>query len=261
MRTTSRLVGFLLACAGLTMTGCDALDPGGALLYVFSTHHATPENGSFPNRGDDEAPRVFENDSGWEVTLLESYITIEAVTIVTCGGRELPLQMFWGPCPEDLRAKDLETLTVAGRELEPGDYCDLIVDYGRYHMPVIEPGTEDTRHAIPPNSAVDGATVFFAGGARQNAGEDAVPFQLRGTVEQRLTLDLRTVDGGKPFHVARHEDFPKELTVSKTYDRFFDGVDFSDFDASALEGEFDGVLEEQTRVQVGTIVQIDGNDG
>ncbi len=262
MRTTPRTIGLIMACAaGSLTTGCDALDPGGALLYVFSTHHASPVDGSFPNRGDDQAPRVFDTDMGWQVTMLEAYITIEAVTLVSCGGRELPLKMFWGPCPEDLRGEDLETLTVAGLELEPGDYCELIVDYGRYQMPVIQPGQEDTRHDIPDNTDVDGTTIYMLGGARRDAEMEQIPFSLRGTQELRVELDLTAVDGGGPLHVARHEDFPKELLVSKTYDRFFDGVDFDAFDAGEVAGDLDAVLADQTRVQVGTVVQVPGDEG
>lgn len=238
--------------------GCDALQPGGALLYVFSTHHATPEDGTFPARGEDNQPRVFESDAGWNITLVESFVTIEQVTLVSCSGNEHPLNMFWGPCPEDLRVQDLQTLTVAGRKVDPGDYCELIVDYGRYTMPVIEPGSEDTRHTVPQNDAVDGTTVYLRGGASLPGQEAPLEeFELRGTQSQRVSLDLSTVEDGTPLTIDHTEDFPKELTISKTYDRFFDGIDFSSYDKRELEDELTAVLEDQTRVQVGQEVLID----
>lgn len=237
--------------------GCDALQPGGALLYVFSTHHATPEDGGFPARGEDDQPRVFQTDEGWTVTLVESYITIEQVTIVSCSGNAYPLSMFWGPCPEDLRVEDLQTLTVAGRKVEPGDYCELVVDYGRYRMPEIEPGSEDTRHEVPQNESVDGATVYLRGGAAMNAEDAPIEFELRGTQTQSVALDLSTIEDGSPLRIDHTEDFPKELTISKTYDRFFDGVDFAGFDEDDVEDELDEILEDETRVHVGQEVDID----
>ncbi|MBC8073604.1 MAG: hypothetical protein IAG13_35105 [Deltaproteobacteria bacterium] len=256
MRPLARILSSSVACGCLvsTLVGCGQPEP--ALLYVFSTHHATPENGVFPDRGDDEQPRVFANDEAWTVTLLESYITIDSITLMGCNGGEYPLNMFWGPCPEDLRGADLETLTVAGRKLDPGDYCGLRVAYGPYQMPVIDEGA-DTRHAVPQNEAVDGATVYFRGGARQGDDEETIPFELRGESPLVLDLDLSEVENGHPLRVEDTENFPKELTISKTYDRFFDGVDFADFDPKDLERTFDDVLEDQTRVQEGVQVEIE----
>lgn len=242
-------------CAS-TLAGCDALDGDGALLYVFSTHHATPEDGVFPDRGADEQPRIFDNDMGWTVTLLESYITIDSITLVGCDDHGYPLNMFWGPCPEDLRGEDLETLTVAGRKLPPGDYCGLQVTYGPYQMPVID-DEQDTRHAIPMNSAVDGTTVYFRGGASNGATEQPISFELRSKAGRVLMLDLSEAENGHPLRIGQTEDFPKELTISKTYDRFFDGVQFDAYNEADVEKALDDVLEDQTRVQEGTQVKIE----
>ena len=108
-----------------------------------ATHHATPENGSFPGRGEEEEPRVFTTDLGWEVTLLEGYVTISAVTLVACNDSEIELNMFWGPCPEDLKDQDLATLTVAGNRAREGDYCTLRVTYAPYETPVIDEDHDD----------------------------------------------------------------------------------------------------------------------
>lgn len=257
MRRT-RILSLSIACGCLsTLAGCDALDQGGSLMYVFSTHHATPEDGIFPDRGGDLQPRVFENDMGWTVTLLESYITIDSITIVGCDGHGYPLNMFWGPCPEDLRGEDLETLTVAGRKLPSGDYCGLQVTYGPYQMPMIDEAA-DTRHSIPQNQAVDGTTAYFRGGASNpSTMEDPIEFELRTEAGRVLMLDLSEAEDGRPVHIDRHEDFPKELTISKTYDRFFDGVQFDDFDEKELEGDIDEILADQTKVQEGVVVEID----
>ena len=110
--------------------GC--LDGGaGELVTIFAAHHASPDDGMFPNFGEDMQPRVFDVD-GWELTLAESYVTIAATTMVSCSGEEHEMRMFWGPCPEDLRRADLEVLTVSGRKVPAGDYCELLVRYAPY---------------------------------------------------------------------------------------------------------------------------------
>jgi hypothetical protein len=256
MRTRRRTLLGLALAYGCLLTGCD--DPGGALLYVFSTHHATPEDGMFPFRGAEDMPRSFENDTGWTVTLLEPYITISTLTIVACDGTAYPLEMFWGPCPEDLREEDLDILTVAGAKMPPGDYCELTVGYGPYHAPEVGPADEDTRHDIPSNADIDGTTVYLAGGASLGStDEDPVMFELKNDRELTVELDLSDLGGpGVPLSIGEEEAFPKELTVSKTYDRFLDGVDFSSFDPDDVEDELDNVLRDATRVQEGPQVKM-----
>lgn len=257
------LVRFALSSSVLLATGClDQLEKGGATVFVFSTHHATPVDGVFPIRGDDKAPRVFDNDQGWTVTLLESYITTSAVTLVRCDGEPIDLNMFWGPCPENLSDKDLDSLTVAGIKVGPGDFCGLEVAYGPYMTPVIDDSeVESTRHQTPENDDVTGATVYLRGAARMGDGE-SVQFELRASGDLDVDLDLSDLEGdGNPMTVDRQEDFPRELTVSKTYDRFLEGVDFTAFDADAAEDDLASRLRDATRVQEGTeVVMFDPED-
>jgi len=258
MRSHSLPFGLVLACASL-VAGCDALEPDDSLLYVFSTHHATPEEGTFPDRGGDDMPRVFDNGDGWTVTLLESYITIRDITVLACDGTAYPLEMFWGPCPEDLRSEDLDILTVAGRKLPEGHYCTLVVDYGPYETPEMDPAEEepeeDTLHDAPENEAVDGSTVYLNGGAISET-TDPIEFELRTTSTVTVELDLSEIENGAPLYIGHHDAFPAELTVSKTYDRFLDGVDFTAFDENAVEDDLEDRLRDATRVQEGTEVQM-----
>lgn len=224
-------------------------------MFVFSTHHATPEDGVFPQRGEDDKPRKFLNDQGWEVTLLESYVTIAAVSLVDCGGTEHPMDMFWGPCPEDLRDEDLAALTVAGNKLPAGNYCELLVQYGPYDTPVIDENANNTRHQTPANSEVLGSTVYLDGGARIEQTGDAIDFRLRATGSAVVRLDLSDIEGqGRPLNVGQKENFPLELTISKTYDRFFDGIDFENYESTELEGDLISILEENTRINRGTSI-------
>ncbi len=245
------------------LTGCPALEQfedGGATVFVFATHHATPEDGQFPGRGEEDMPRVFDNDVGWTVTLLEAYVTISSVTLITCNGGERDLNMFWGPCPEDFKDQDLATLTVAGNRVDDGNYCTLRVTYSAYQTPVIDDEADETRHETPTNEEVQGTTVYMRGGAQLGDGE-FTQFTLTTDETVVVDLDLSEIEGGSPFNVAHREDFPKELLVSKTYDRFFDGVDFASFDPAAIEADLGAVLEQQTHISEGTRVSIEDVQG
>ncbi|MBV1858074.1 MAG: hypothetical protein KUG77_06650 [Nannocystaceae bacterium] len=235
--------------------GC--LDSGNSeLITIFATHHASPEDNGFPFRGDDLQPRVFDLDDGWELTLAESYVTIASTTLISCSGRKHQLRMFWGPCPEDLRRADLEALTVAGLKVPPGDYCELEVQYSPYETPLIEDDAE-TRHVVPSLEAVEGDSVFLRGIARHADGE-SVPFQLENSEEFTVRLDLSELEGpGNPLTISRGQDFPTEVTVTKTYDRFFDQVDWENFDEQLLEDSIDEVLADQTRVTEGLTIPPD----
>jgi hypothetical protein len=256
--TPSTLV--LLTAMAMPIVGCNAFDrfeDGGATVFVFATHHATPENGAFPGRGEEDMPRVFDTDDDWTVTMLEGYVTISAVTLVGCNGSERELNMFWGPCPEDLKDQDLATLTVAGNRANEGDYCTLRVTYAPYQTPVIDEDHDETRHETPSNPEVQGATIYLRGGAQLGDGE-FTQFELMSSETVVVELPLDDIEGeDRPLNVAHREDFPKELLVSKTYDRFFDGIDFASFDAAAVEALLPQILRAQTKVSLGTIVEID----
>ncbi|MCR9164141.1 MAG: hypothetical protein ACE37F_24420 [Nannocystaceae bacterium] len=234
-----------------TTPGC--LDGGGGeLVTIFAAHHASPRDGMFPDYGEDLQPRVFDLEDGWQLTLAESYVTIASTTLVSCSGQEHEMRMFWGPCPEDLRRADLEVLTVSGNKVPAGDYCELRVQYAPYEMPVIDDET-DTRHLIPTLDDVEGDSIFLRGVAQRDGNEDdAVQFQLENGEDFVVSLDLSNLEGeGNALTIREGQDFPTELTVTKTYDRFFDGVDWESFDEAALTDTIDEILADQTRVTRG----------
>ena len=105
-------------------------------------------------------------------------------------------------------------------------------------------------HAEPENEAVDGASVFLKGVADKDGQK--IPFTIRSERSVDVVVDVSALDNGQPFEVKADTSFPPELLLSKTYDRFFDGVDFTDSSID-LEEQVWAVLEVETRVSLGTL--------
>ena len=232
----------VFAC--FTSAAC-GLGEEGTLLHVFATHHAAPVEGAIPNRGDDDQPRIFDNGEGWTITLVDAFIVTAGATLLGCDGGVHELEMFWGPYPEDLRSEDLAAYTVAGRELSPGGYCALGVHYAPY-----SPDQSD----LAATDEIDGATVFLRGVARRD--EEQIEFTHRTAREVAVEIDL--ADTGQPLVVGDEEPFPKELTVAKTYDELFSGLDFATYDPAAFDDELVERLEAVTHAYEGTAEPAEG---
>lgn len=246
----------LTAAAALTVlaatAGCDNLfdTESPSLLQVMVTHHATPEDGRFPDLGTHLGDREFDNDEGWTITLVEAFIVTADVEVRACDGRTITLERYWGPLPENMEAADLDLFTFAGAEVDPGQYCGITVTYGPYH-PIDEVSAR--QHDMPSQpELMQGASFYLNGIATK--GDEMVPFELRS--EEAVVIDLDLRDGDGPLVVRDEEAFPVELTLSKTYDRIFDGIDFTTASPEDLEQNILAVLEAETYVSKGTTVSI-----
>lgn len=234
-----------LAAASLLFGGCDLLDalsdPGDTLITVFTNHHATPENGQVPDRGGDGELRVFENDEGWTVHLTEGLITTTGTTLHRCDGSEAAVDFYFGTIAEDLRSADLLPLTLGGTTVSAGSFCGLTVHYGPFSAATdMPPETADV-------TAADGNTIYLAGFAER--GSESVEFEIAVDAAPDVYIDLEDRPEGA-LRISGDEPFPVEMTVSKTYDRFFDGVDFATVTADDLDQNTLAVLELETRVDL-----------
>ena len=227
--------------------GCD-LGQNSNLVHVLTTHHATPEAGVFPDRGGEGDVRVFESDLGWRITLAEAYLVTSSIRLESCDGDVVDLDMYFGPVAEDLRDADLETLSLGGEQVPAGSYCALQVEYAPYVVP--EDGIAEREYSQAVTDAVDGNTLHLMGLAEK--GRDEIRFEFRTPAPVIARLDLSALVNGRPLMVRSNEFYPVELTVSKTYDRFFDGIDFATMNASAVEADLAQPLATETRVALGT---------
>lgn len=234
-----------LAAAALLSGGCDLIDAfsdeGDTLITVFANHQASVENGQAPDLGGAGEVRVFENDEGWTISLASGVITTTGVTLERCDGQEAPVDFYFGTVAEDLRTADFDRRTLGGTEVGAGSFCGMTVHYGPFSA-----ATDDAPPALDADE-VDGLTVYLVGVAER--GDERVPFEVEVAGASDVHLDLADGPDG-PLNISGNEPFPVELTVSKTYDRFFDGIDFADFDEDDLSANAAAILELETTVIV-----------
>ncbi|MCA9707917.1 MAG: hypothetical protein KDK70_18845, partial [Myxococcales bacterium] len=234
----------LLAAAALLCTtfgtGCDLIDAfnneGSTLVQLMVTHHATPEDGVFPDLSNGDI-RTFDNDEGWTVNLRAAFVTTSSASLHECSGGTVAFDNFWGQLPENITNDDLELNSFAAVEVEASSFCSMTVEYGPYT------GADDVArmHDMGEHSdEVRGATFYLEGIAQK--GDVAVPFEITGTGTASVQLDLSHAMNGGPLTISADEPFPVDLTLSKTYDRFFDGIDFENFDPADIEQNVMGLL-------------------
>lgn len=242
----------LLAASTLGLAGCDLLVKE-AKVYVAITHHATrtPE-GVLPDYGEPDFPRTFVNDLGWEVTLAEGVVVHTAAQIESCEGEAFDMAMPHGPLPEYQLDRDQMQSDFATVNLPEGTYCKLRVEYGRYLRATAE-AAEDTPHELKGHTELEGVTVYLAGTADKldGAGE-SINWGFKTSETTIVELDLSTIENGRPFTVTGDEPNGKFMTVAKTYDAFFRGVDFAALDDAAIEASLLETLSAETYVVLGS---------
>lgn len=224
-------------------------------VKFFAAHAGVPTDTGFPDYGDAGSTRVFMTDLGWEIALGEAYVTTQDIRLIRCGKQEgTTIEMFWGTCPEDfVAAQDRETLPLGAITIEDGRFCAVEVVFGPY---VDDGGTDE--HIKPSNPEIVGNTVLIDGVARRDPGDGnliEVPFTIRFADEIVAEIDVSTLDAGQPFELA-NESYARNLSVLKTYDRFFDGIDFESATQDELDAAVKAALELDLRIYDGaTIVE------
>jgi hypothetical protein len=227
-----------LALAG----GCDFIDQlteRSAIVDVFTTSHGTPDvEGNMPNRTDDQL--IFTNDMGWQVFINDAYVTTSAVTLIACDGEHYDVEMYWGALAENVgETADTEVAGVGGVRANSGNYCEVIVAYAP---------AEDAEDAMAM-----GSTVLFTGSAVK--GDQHIDFTWRSDVELEVEVDISEIQAGAPFSIGRQEYFSKKLTISKSYNHFFEGIDFAEpLSQADIESLIADSLREGTVAFEGTTV-------
>lgn len=237
-RRISTLAALLVPTLALA-SGCDLLDQltqHTGIVDVFAASHGSPdEQGNFPTRNGEQL--IFVNDMGWEIYVDEAYVTTAGVTLQACDGERFDVELYWGPLAEDIgQTADSEIAGLGGVRADSGSYCDLLVEYA--------PTAEEV-----PNPDAAGTTVYLTGSALKDGQH--IDFLWKTSVEVQVDVDITGIEAGSPFRISEDQQFAKKLTVSKTYNRFFDGVDFAD---TLTQGDIDALVA--ASLKDGTIAKL-----
>ncbi len=241
----------------LVAGGCDVLGGYAVPTVINAAHHAARgEDGKLPNYGDPDRPRVFTNDLGWIITLSEGFVVTTAAKIEPCSGDGVPLDLPFGPYPEYWLDQDVNVIDFATTDLAAAKYCNLIIEYGRYQRSVATMA-DDKPFPVKDLGRAEGTTLYLAGYADKPDGKGGMitkNFGFRSDQTIIVNLSLEELDDGEAWRIVGDEPGMRNLTVIKTYDEFFDGIDFDALDVAAVEAELPARLARQTRVISGTSV-------
>lgn len=229
----------ILAALALSTSGCTST----TVVQVMTLHHGTADDdGDYADNGDGDR-RTFETDEGWRIHLTSGYVTTAGITLHDCDGNVANLQLFRGHVAEDLITQDdLDANGVGSLNVPPTDLCELTVHYGKF-----DPEESDF---APRSSAVEGTSVYLKGVAVQN--DERFEFEVRVRKAIDVEIDMSEMVDGAPMRISGDEAFPIQIVISKTYDRFFDGIDFRTATDDDLEENVAAVLEEETSLQIET---------
>ncbi len=246
------LLALALATGG---AGCGLFDiTSDVTIDIFAAHH--PRRGAegvFPEYGFDNLPRTWTNDTGWEINLTEGYIVITGARLIACDGTEYPISTPFGPLPEYVNWTDFDVTVLGGAEIPEGDYCELSVDYGPYQAEKAALAAEQA-HVIPSGRDLEGLTIFLAGRATKD--DMVVDFALQSGESRSSSFELRAGDGTPAIFEVMDEGGALKATIGKTYDRFFEGIDFTTYDtnADAINAGLMTILIEESQAYRGTTI-------
>lgn len=252
-RRTLLLSALLLVSSSACGELVDLIDGDSeATVRFFATHAGTPGADGFPDYGDSLTTRVFVNDMGWQLSLSELYVTTAEVRLVPCAASSgTAIEMFWGACPEDfISTDDRESLPLGAVTMIDGDYCSVDVTFA----PFVEPA-ESSDHNNPSNPMITDNTILITGVARRGEGSnlEEVPFEIVSDATITARADISKIDSGGPFTLFE-ENFARDLTILKTYDSFFAGIDFATATPADIEAAVLASLELDTRIYDGNEV-------
>jgi len=251
--------GLVRLAVGLALvagsSGCELFDQSSSVdLNMFVAHHPRRSvDGPYPEFGFDEKPRTWVNDQGWEINMTEGYIVMTAASLIGCDGVEYPIDLDFGPVPEYINSTDLDVTIAGGVEIEEGDYCDVSVEFGPYRAETAM-AAPNGAHEIPTGRDLEGVTIFLAGRAIKD--DVSVDFALISGESSSTTMKIREGDGTPATFDVESGVGSFKVTIGKTYDRFFDGIDFATYDAEqeTINGGLMPILIDETRGYRGTTI-------
>lgn len=223
---------FLLttACSGNSLVSevevdASVSDVADHSLSVAAVHSGTPDvDGNYPDYLADDGTKIFQNDLGYIITLEKAGISWEHFHLISEGddedceaGNDAEIELMY---VENLFSNDLEAATLVTDLIADAAYCQYEIHFS--------PENEESA-GIDDFSEMAGNTIYVSG-SWSHDGESGT-FEIAVDDEIEVTGVFMASEEGEliehPLHFHDGED-STSVTFGNYYDRFFDGIDFSE---------------------------------
>lgn len=199
--------------------------------------------GQYPEGKPANAPRVFKNNLGYQITLNAGYLVFSGIEPQACPGAKVPniwnrfvgLAVANAHTPSSksapvepktlvvdsvLRA-DFEPLEIGYHEASPGSYCQVSVTLA---------SADASAKGAPADMSLNGKSLYLKGQYIAPGGGQPTPFEIAS--EASFTKEIALHDrNGKQAPLNLSSKSPaREVVMGMAYDSWLDNVDFSNMD-------------------------------
>lgn len=257
MKTFQKL-GLMVVCASLAACSGNTLvdDPGedGGVLTFQVLHHATPNDlGEFPDYLQQDLSKVFQNDLGITIRLNRAALSWGHINLSSSGehpecqdGQEAELHIEY---VENILDEDRRPRELSEENIEKVAYCSYHLEF----MPGEEgtPGFDEVPEILEHSALVQGT---WSNGMQ--SGDFSIALSGETTVEGVFKGQEGELH---PLHFHDGED-SKVLILGSAYDRWFDGIDFSET-PSELEAKLSENIKDALRQFTGETLESESIGG
>lgn len=189
-------------------------------ISVMAVHSGTPDEiGTYPDYLMGDGTKIFQNDLGFTITLEKGGISWEHLHLISEGddedcetGHDADLELMY---VENLLENDLESVVLATDFVADVAYCQYEIHFG--------PENEESS-GLDEFPEMVSHTVYVSGTWVHDGESGAFEIAVDDEIE---------IEGA--FIASEGGENSMSVTFGTYYDRFFDGIDFSESDAALQE--------------------------
>lgn len=222
--------------------------------------------GQYPEGKPADAPRVFKNNLGYQITLNAGYLAFSGIEPQACSGAKVPsiLNRFLGsavanahtPSTKEtptepktlvvdsvLRA-DFEPLEIGYHDAPPGSYCQVSVTLA---------SADANAKGAPTNASMNGKSLYLKGQYTPPSGGQATPFEIASDASFTKEIALQDANGKQiPLNLSSKNP-TSEVIVGMAYDSWLDNVDFSNMGPLELSETVVSNVQESLHYHTGQV--------
>lgn len=222
---------FLASCSGSSLveqinSAATALESVTKTLSLITIRHGTPDSaGNYPEYDQENGTKVFENSEGIQITIDKVYISWKSFELISEGDDEeceagndalISLDLI-----EDFMQTDLEEFTIISDSIVDTSFC-------QYEITISDDNASFEN--IEDYPEIEGLAIFISGTYESGLATESFEVEIAGEFTKTANFQTKDDDGNKidhPFHFHEEED-SGEVMIGNKYDKWFDGVDFTE---------------------------------